>query len=175
MPFGPPPGVATTSTRPPAARTTVPRSMSTASTLPSRAMTGPSGKPSPPAMTSNSSGSCLRSFMCSRDLDAEQFEGVVAGDPPHGVVGQAGQRLGDEVGRGGGPLGVGPVRSEQQAVGPHLADQRADVVLPERRHPHVLTEGVPGMVAEAARVAAGGVVEPAQQLRDPARAVLYAS
>src|SRR5215469_17755431 len=122
MPFGPPPGVATTSTRPPAARTTVPRSM-----------TGPSGKPSPPAMTSNSSGSCLRSFMCSRDLDAEQFESVVAGDPPHGVVGQAGQRLGDEVSRGGGPLGVGPVRSEQQAVGPYIADQRADVVLPERR------------------------------------------
>src|SRR5215469_15252213 len=155
MPLGPAPGVATTSTRPPAARTTVPRSMSTASTAPSPAMTGPSGNPSPSAMTSNSSGSCLRSLMRrpSGDVDAEQLEGVVAGDPPHGVAGKAGQRLGDEVGRGGGPLGVGPVRSEQQAVGPHLADQVADVVLPERRHPYVLTEDVPGTVAEVARVA----------------------
>src|SRR5215470_17536217 len=150
MPFGPPPGVATTSTRPPAARTTVPRSMSTASTAPSPATTGPSGKPSPSAMTSKSSGSRLRSLMRrpSGDVDAEQLEGVVAGNPPHGVVRQTGQRLRHEVSRGGGPFGVGPVGSEQEAVGSHLAHQRPDVVLPEWRHPHVFGEGIAGMVAE---------------------------
>src|SRR5258708_11990427 len=141
--------------------------MSTASTAPSPAMTGPSGKPSPSAMTSNSRGSCLRSLMRrvpvrrpSGDVDAEQLEGVAAGDPPHVVVREMGQRLRDEVGGGDGPLGVGPVRSEQEAADPHLAAHRPDLVLPKRRHPHVLPEDTPGIGPEAARTASSPPTTP---------------
>jgi hypothetical protein len=63
IPLGPPPGRATTSTFPPARRSTRPPSMSTARTAPSSPTTGPSVKPSPWPSTSNESGSRKVTFI----------------------------------------------------------------------------------------------------------------